>query len=374
MGRSTRTVRAAALALLAAAGAYLWAAPGGGKVRESAECVAVGYEWREELSLRCGVIRREEPLAVGDRAFRFTADPGERLPAGAVMAVAFTDAAEYLRGSLLLRLRRELSERRGAGPVPDSAVRQRVSDLSRAVARGDFGAVGAAALSLALAVSPGQTEAEAALEREIAALEAAGADRGLITAPFGCFFSPYTDGWEALSPEAVQTMTTDDLAALFAADPQPSLSAGKAAAGSEWVLAALTDARTASRFLPGDRADFRSDPGDFSGEVIRVRVESDGRAAVFFRCTEGLPAVLDIRVLTVFAQTDSASGLLLDPRALREDSQGAFVWRVAGPFLRREAVSVLRSLPEGALVSSPGLREGDRVVTGDGEFYDGMMY
>ena len=86
------------------------------------------------------------------------------------------------------------------------------------------------------------------------------------------------------------------------------------------------------------------------------------------------PALLDVRVLTVFAQTDSASGLLLDPRALREDGDGAFVWRVAGPFLRREAVSVLRSLPEGALVSSPGLREGDRVVTGDGEFYDGMMY
>lgn len=374
MARSTRTVRAAALALLAAAGAYLWADPGSGKARERAECVAVGYEWREELPLRCGVIRREEPLAVGERAFRFTAVRGQRLPAGAVMAVAFTDAADYLRGSLLLRLRRELSERRGAGPVPDSTVRQRATELSRAAARGDFDAAGAAALSLALAVSPGQPEAEAALEREIAALEAAGAGAGLITAPFGCFFSPYTDGWEVLSPEAAETMTADDLAALFAADPQPSLSAGKAAAGSEWVLAALTDARTASRFPPGDRVRFRSDPGDFSGEAVRVRVESDGRAAVFFRCTEGLPALLDARVLTVWAQTDWASGLLLDSRALREDGDGTYVWRVAGPFLRREAVSVLRSLPEGTLVSSVGLREGDRVLVQDGDYYDGMLY
>ena len=360
--------------MLAAAGAYLWAALQPRLAPKISFTEAVIYEWRDEISLRCVVLRRERVLDEGEKAVRFTAAQGERLPAGAVLGLRYSDAGEYFRGALLIRLRGELDARRTAGAEPESVVRRRAAVLARALAAGDFDAANQAALALRLAVSPGEEEAAEALEREIADLEAAGAAEGLVTAPYSCLFSQYADGWEALSPDAAEELTVGDLRAVFAADPRPALSAGRAAAGNEWVLAALTDAGSAARFLPGDRVTLCADAGDFTGEVIRVRLEHDGAAAVFFRCTEGLEAVLDLRLLTVRALLGSEAGLLLDPGAVRGEDGVCFVWRAAGPFLRREEVAVLRRLPEGVLVSAPGLREGDRVAAGDGEFYDGMVY
>lgn len=375
MKRSSVWTLAAAAALLTAAGAYLLTFALG-RLRPGPETAPVrACVWQEELPLQCVVIRSEQQIGSPREHARLTAGRGERLPAGAALAVAYDTAQEYLRSALLLRLRREAETIRAGAALPAGSLRSRVSALSAAAVRRDFEALNSAALALSLGLLPGDAQRRdtGALEAEIAALEAAGGRTGLVCVPGACFFSPDTDGWEGLAPWMAAQLTADDLQEVISAPPRISGALGKAVTDSTWLLAALTGAEEASRFAPGDPASLLLEGTELSCEVIQVRAQADGRGVIIFRCTAALARFLDVRVVTAAAVTDRAEGLLLPAGALREDETGFFVWRLASPFLRREAVTVVRTLPEGVLVSAPGLRPGSRVLLTEGDYHDGML-
>ena len=369
MRRTSGALLAAALALLAAAAAYL-AAFGAEKLRPGpAVALARTFSWQQTVSLTGAVIREEAPLLPGREQVRLTAREGQRLSAGETAGVTYDNAAEYMRAALLVRLRRELAEAASAPSVPgeDAMLRRTGDTLSSALVRGDFDGASAASHALSLGLFPGVHRDTAALREEIAALEAAGAAENLLCGERSGFFSAHADGWESLSPTAVRELTCADLEAVIRAPELPTPAAGRLITGSSWLLAVLTNGAAAALFAPGDTVPLEFDGRTVRGEAIWLRAEADGQAMVVFRCRTDLEAVLARRVLTVRAVTDQAEGLLIPAEALHREGDTCYLFRRSGEFFLREEAELIRRLPQGALVSCPGLRDGAEVLLGDPE-------
>ena len=136
--------------------------------------------------------------------------------------------------------------------------------------------------------------------------------------------------------------------------------------GGAWLLAAAADEETGALFPPGDVFTLKTPVGIFSGEVILLRTDSEG-AVVVFRCRDAAERVLDLRVLDAEAVMGRAEGLLVPREALQRDADSTYVCRIAGQLLVRAEVTPLTVLPEGVLVTSDGLRDGDSVLLGPAE-------
>jgi hypothetical protein len=314
------------------------------------------------------VIRQEKALTTSRRWMRPAVPEGTRLAAGEAAAIVFDDAPEYMRAALLLRLRRELQalECASAAPLPRERLAEERQELSAALVRGDFDGANARAQALSLGLLPEnrRSEAAGALHEEIRALEAAGAEECLLTAPAGAVWSVSSDGWEALSPGELRALDADLLEAVVSAPVLSPGRSGRFVTDGVWLLAALIDPAAAALFPPGNSVTLEAGNASFSGEVILLRTEGD-RAMAVFRCRDGLEQVLGTRVVTVETVTDRTEGLLMPEAALHYEDGNTYVCRIAGEVLRREDVTLLEILPEGALIASDGLRPGDSVLLGD---------
>ena len=305
----------------------------------------------EDAAVFTGEVLREEQSVFSPKAFvRLTAAPGERFGAGDVLGIQYDTGEEYFRAALLLRLRREAlaGEAASARPVRPALDAGDAAALSRALARRDFDAVAETALPLRLALSgPEDAQGPAAVRAELASLAAAGAEEGLIAAPAAGFFVPDGTGGAV----------------------------GRLVTGSLWRLVLDAGADSAARFVPGKTVSLLLPSGAaVSSEVLSVRREDGGAAAVYLLCRSALAEVLTARTLEVRAVFSKTAGLLLPREALRSDGDGTFVYRAELQFARREAVSVLAELNEGVLVTSDGLREGSLVLLGDAPLADGAVW
>ena len=141
----------------------------------SAVCTAA--LWQDTLSLKGVVSRGETPVSAPEGAVYPLVPDGERVAAGAPVALAGKTGAELFRAALLLRVRAELAS--DTLPVPGG---QALRSLSEALARRDFSALGAALpearRSLGYAATGGN-----ALRQEEEALLSSGAEETLVRAP-----------------------------------------------------------------------------------------------------------------------------------------------------------------------------------------------
>ena len=149
----------------------------------SAVCTAA--LWQDTLSLKGVVSRGETPVSAPEGAVYPLAPDGERVAAGAPVALAGETGAELFRAALLLRVRAELAS--DTLPVPGG---QALRSLSEALARRDFSALGAALpearRSLGYAATGGN-----ALRQEEEALLSSGAEETLVRAPRAGYFSAH---------------------------------------------------------------------------------------------------------------------------------------------------------------------------------------
>ena len=149
----------------------------------SAVCTAA--LWQDTLSLKGVVSRGETPVSAPEGAVYPLVPDGERVAAGAPVALAGKTGAELFRAALLLRVRAELAS--DTLPVPGG---QALRSLSEALARRDFSALGAALpearRSLGYAATGGN-----ALRQEEEALLSSGAEETLVRAPRAGYFSAH---------------------------------------------------------------------------------------------------------------------------------------------------------------------------------------
>lgn len=351
---------AVALALLAAAaawgGAWLRGALTGRE--RTAVCAADVMEDAVPLS---GVVLRQERALVSPAAMcRLLLREGERVPAGGAAAILYDESETLFRASLLLRLRGSLQREETPPDAAPGELRRRLSD---AAARQDPAAAAGQSLRLAL-MGAAAGDRAALLRAEIAALEAAGADRAVFAAPASGFFSALTDGWESLSFPEAEAMAPEELARRLAAAPEGAAPAwGRLVTGSEWRFLALTDAAAAARFAPGDTAELRLPSGSCcAARVLSLREGAGGRVRITFSVSDHLAEALNLRAAELTAVLERWEGLRLPAEAVRTGDGESYVLRAAGALSARAGVTVLARQGGDVLVGSDALRPGTEVL------------
>ena len=101
-------------------------------------------EWRRTVDAEAVVLRQERLLLSSRAGLRPAAEDGGRIPAGSAAALVYDSGADYLRGELLLRLRRALADANAdallRGPVDGYHRPQARLDVVGMVARECVGA------------------------------------------------------------------------------------------------------------------------------------------------------------------------------------------------------------------------------------------
>ena len=302
------TAAAAVLALAALAWGWLWLSS---RLR-GPEIVRCRRETIEETVTLAGTVERDELLLRSEAAVILPlADAGERVAAGAPLALAGEDARAIFPAALLLRLRREQ-----AAEAP--SVSEAVRGLRRAAARGEFSPVLTDAAGRALGLAGFEPER---LAPEILALERAGAEAAVVAAPAAGLRAP--GGW------------------------------GRLVVGREWIF---SSPQTDERLAPGSAVTVRLPDG------TEVRADVLGGDGTVLRGDRGLAALLDDGEITLTAVLERREGYLLPAAALREEDGSAWVLRWAGGAGARADVAVLWRRGEDVLVASDSLRDGTAVL------------
>lgn len=278
----------------------------------SAVCTAA--LWQDTLSLKGVVSRGETPVSAPEGAVYPLVPDGERVAAGAPVALAGETGAELFRAALLLRVRAELAS--DTLPVPGG---QALRSLSKALARRDFSALGAALpearRSLGYAATGGN-----ALRQEEEALLSSGAEETLVRAPRAGYFS--ADG----------AMTV--------------------VSGSGWTFSAPLNEKTAARLPDGDSAVLLLP--DETRVTAAVRITDAGEAV--FSCGTHLESVLSLNECTLTVLLAEWQGYSVPESAILPGEDGETVCRVSGPVREYVPVTVLARRGGAALIASPMLR------------------
>ena len=286
----------------------------------SAVCTAA--LWQDTLSLKGVVSRGETPVSAPEGAVYPLVPDGERVAAGAPVALAGETGAELFRAALLLRVRAELAS--DTLPVPGG---QALRSLSEALARRDFSALGAALpearRSLGYAATGGN-----ALRQEEEALVAAGAEKAVVRAPCAGLLSAGADG----------TMTV--------------------VSGSGWTFTAPLNEKSAARLPDGGSAVLLLP--DETRVTAAVRITDAGEAV--FSCGTHLESVLSLNECTLAVLLAEWEGYSVPESAILPGEDGETVCRVSGPVREYVPVTVLARRGGAALIASPMLRGGMSVL------------
>ena len=288
----------------------------------SAVCTAA--LWQDTLSLKGVVSRGETPVSAPEGAVYLLVPDGERVAAGAPVALAGETGTELFRGALLLRVRAELAS--DTLPVPGG---QALRSLSEALARRDFPALGAALpearRSLGYAATGGN-----ALRQEEEALLSSGAEEALVRATRAGYFSAHgADG----------TMTV--------------------VSGSGWTFTAPLNEKTAAR-LPDGTVRVDELLPDETRVTAAVRITDAGEAV--FSCGTHLESVLSLNECTLTVLLAEWQGYSVPESAVMQGEDGETVCRVSGPVREYVPVTVLARRGGAALIASPMLRGGMSVL------------
>ena len=282
----------------------------------SAVCTAA--LWQDTLSLKGVVSRGETPVSAPEGAVYPLVPDGERVAAGAPVALAGETGAELFRAALLLRVRAELAS--DTLPVPGG---QALHSLSEALARRDFSALGAALPEARRSLGYAAT------------------------------------GGSAISLGVNQLLSFGDgeggEAVLSASGSSATLTV---VSGSGWTFTAPLNEKTAARLPDGGSAVLLLP--DETRVTAAVRITDAGEAV--FSCGTHLESVLSLNECTLAVLLAEWQGYSVPESAILPGEDGETVCRVSGPVREYVPVTVLARRGGAALIASPMLRGGMSVL------------
>ena len=286
----------------------------------SAVCTAA--LWQDTLSLKGVVSRGETPVSAPEGAVYPLVPDGERVAAGAPVALAGETGAELFRAALLLRVRAELAS--DTLPVPGG---QALRSLSEALARRDFSALGAALPEARRSLGYAATGGNALRQEE--ALLSSGAEEALVRAPRAGYFSAH-------GADGAMTVVS----------------------GSGWTFSAPLNEKTAAHLPDGGTAVLLLP--DETRVTAAVRITDAGEAV--FSCGTHLKSVLSLNECTLAVLLAEWEGYSVPESAILPGEDGETVCRVSGPVREYVPVTVLARRGSAALIASPMLRGGMSVL------------
>ena len=276
-----------------------------------------------------GLVIREELLIKNDAQYiDVTAQDGDKIAAGGVIAVAYSSEEALERASRMTALQRDIEETKtalsSAGSVQTARSRETLiygalRDISSAVRSGDLTGIDTAESTLSgLLFRAGGTEATEDLLKELEDSykrleETSSGDMEEITVAQSGTFSTVIDGFEGVSPDYVTDLYPSQLRDIIAADRVvESDSIGKLITSFNWYYAAIVSREDASRLVAGKTVKLSF--GRYYSDYLTAKVEYVGRAQngeqlVLFSIDKGAADMLTVRAVSAEIIYSEYSGL-----------------------------------------------------------------
>ena len=196
--------------------------------------------------------------------------------------------------------------------------------------------------------------------------------------PAVCFLQ--TDGYEYLTPDMLDGLTVESLRDILAAEPEKSLSGGRAVYGFAWYFAALAD--DGAPLHEGGSCEILFDGFEKStaAEIISVSAAENGQRALLLRLTASSPEYLSLRRSGAEIIFSRYSGLELPLEAVHTDGEGNnFVYISTAGIVRSLDVDIIYTDKAGGFclaaqdASFDALREGNTVIVSGKDIYEGKV-
>ena len=322
-----------------------------------------------------GIVVREEQIIASDKEFlSLSVDDGKQVARDGEIAIGVDSKAALDSASRARELKKEIAyvssllsragSASGASELDDICM-----DLSSLLFGASTGTVSQSDLD--------------ALNAELHQLEKAGVGRGSITAPAAGLFTSTVDGYEALSPAALENLTPDGVAALEHTSPStPANTIGKLVTAKKWYFAAVMSKADADRLNLGGSAtlDF---PQHYSGTISatvfsKSEPDGSGEVAVVFACNNALADTLAMRKATADVVYSEHTGLRVPLKAVHMDDDGqTFVYVVTAAQLEKKPIEIIYQTDSYCLVAqstdSNALRAGNDIVVSGKGLSDGQV-
>ena len=189
------------------------------------------------------------------------------------------------------------------------------------------------------------------------------AEDGARTAGSAVFYSA-VDGYEYLSPSALEDFSAGTVQALLASEPQEYASAaGRLVEGFDWYYAALG----APGMAAPEKGEYELtfDGAEYPVTVRLIAADFSGaRPALLFRVTEDGADLMALRRCSAALTVSRVSGLALPPTAIERDAAGNdYVYCFALSRIERVRAEIIYSGEGFALAAeNGGIREGMRIL------------
>ncbi len=265
---------------------------------------------------------------------------------GAVASVLFAAACAYIIAHF------------AAGSAPGFAV-ARLCTLSRGAALD--GIVIRDERALSAAAPPSVLYADGARACAGSAVAETAEGEEISTDASALFFSG-TDGLEYLTPEDVQPLTPEKLAALMRAQPREDEGRfGRLVRGFAWYYTASAATAADAQTLSPGRYKLRFDGFD---EALDARLLTNNDNALLFRVMSGKSGYMSLRRCAARLITEERTGLLLPASAVETDGAGnEYVYRCTAGGYERTAVQIIYKDGDACLAGTGGaLENGGRVL------------
>ncbi|MDR0951942.1 MAG: hypothetical protein LBM18_03365 [Oscillospiraceae bacterium] len=381
-----------------------------GQLRDELRTAPVVQVVLEDTVPLSGLVVRSEQLLESSQSFvSVSVRDGQLVAAGETLAVAYSGESALARARLLQEkllqqqyISSVLSEQVSGedARAREGQIKSAVTALAAASARGQAQELPRAAMELSSLIITGALTASQetldALTREIESLSAQSeADIVPITAPQSGLFFSSADGYENLTPESVMTLSPEALRTLLGAPRSaPEDVLGKLASPLEWYYAALVPFETAQRLEVGGSVNLafaRYRQQSMKAMVVSINYHADNECAVVFRCTVAAADLLYARLSNAELVFDTTSGLRVPKEAVFEETieeENAetgetastvrhFVYTATGLQAEKKYIEIVWEGEDFCLAAvqpEPGsLREGNDIILGGDELYDGML-
>ena len=348
------------------------------------------FEMIDSVETEGYVIREEQILESSYRNISVTASEGERVAAGAAVAVSYNGSDALRRAEEIreLKLKIEQLSNEKTGQNGEEAAREALFDLSRAVTSGDMSDLDAISLRAETYIlGTGHTESDAS-DSELEALterldslkNASSADTNEIYVPDAGTFSQVLDGFEDLGTDILWDLTPTSLKTLFSVENRARNGIfGKLVTGIKWYYAAEMDSESASKLEVGYSEELRFEKT--YGGILYMKVESigsseNGKCIVVFSCDKFMQDVASLRELSAQLVFSEKEGLRVPKEAVHLDEDGnTFVYILQGLQARKVQITILDESGENYMAKEEngGLRKGDQIITAGNDLYNGKV-
>ena len=328
-----------------------------------------------------GIVVREEQIIASDKEFlSLSVDDGKQVARGGEIAIGVDSKAALDSASRARELKKEIAyvssllsragSASGASEL-DSNVHSAILQLNAAVSAGSASELDDICMDLSSLLFGASTGTVSQ------------SDLDALNAPAAGLFTSTVDGYEALSPAALENLTPDGVAALEHTSPStPANTIGKLVTAKKWYFAAVMSKADADRLNLGGSAtlDF---PQHYSGTVSatvfsKSEPDGSGEVAVVFACNNALADTLAMRKATADVVYSEHTGLRVPLKAVHMDDDGqTFVYVVTAAQLEKKPIEIIYQTDSYCLVAqstdSNALRAGNDIVVSGKGLSDGRV-